>query len=405
PTIPVIDIHCHPALKMYLFAGRIEREHRPGSDGLIGNVTDMHVDLPSLAKGNVCGVVSVLHLPERGIIDYTGNILFKLVLTANAGKIEAKRKGEAPFRQTMDMMDLIEDRIDRVRDDGHEVLIARSAVEFEARFLAGKTTFIHSIEGAHSLGTGTQHELLQRLDRFIDRGLAQFTIAHFFENEITGSGGGIPPHMKEEMKYHGPGPSLGGLNQLDGKGEALVMRMLERGVVLDLTHCTVKARQEIYAINKNMGAPGKPKRPLVFSHTGLRNLVDPGMDANDQLCLPDEAEVKEVNATGGVIGIIFMNYWLNGIEEDDPHRFDGAIDLVVQTALELKRIAGNCKHIAIGTDLDGFSQTPDDLTTEAAMPKLFAALHAAGFSDDELMDIGHRNYLRVLRNAWGPIAA
>ena len=67
-------------------------------------------------------------------------------------------------------------------------------------------------------------------------------------------------------------------------------------------------------------------------------------------------------------------------------------------------MAGNSRHTAIGTDLDGGygrEQSPSDLDTIADLQKLVGLLEARGYSDDDIAAIMHGNWLRFLYAAWG----
>nr|WP_262713184.1 membrane dipeptidase [Anseongella ginsenosidimutans] len=66
-------------------------------------------------------------------------------------------------------------------------------------------------------------------------------------------------------------------------------------------------------------------------------------------------------------------------------------------------MAGNSKHIAIGSDLDGAfgkEQSPYDLETIADLRKLGDLLQKRGYSPDDIENIFYGNWLRFLREAW-----
>ena len=61
------------------------------------------------------------------------------------------------------------------------------------------------------------------------------------------------------------------------------------------------------------------------------------------------------------------------------------------------QIAGNAKHVGIGSDLDGGfgnEQAPHDLGTIAGMQKLDGILKSRGYSDADIDGIFHGNWLR-----------
>jgi membrane dipeptidase len=66
------------------------------------------------------------------------------------------------------------------------------------------------------------------------------------------------------------------------------------------------------------------------------------------------------------------------------------------------QIAGNTRHVAIGTDLDGgfgTEQTPGDLGTIADIQKLVAIYRKRGYSEADVDAIFHGNWLRFFRQA------
>jgi membrane dipeptidase len=67
------------------------------------------------------------------------------------------------------------------------------------------------------------------------------------------------------------------------------------------------------------------------------------------------------------------------------------------------QLAGNARHVAIGTDLDGgygYEQTPHDLETIADLQKIPNLLRKRGYTEDDVRGVMHGNWLRLLREAW-----
>src|SRR5574339_586887 len=66
-------------------------------------------------------------------------------------------------------------------------------------------------------------------------------------------------------------------------------------------------------------------------------------------------------------------------------------------------ITGNTLHVGIGSDLDGGygkEQCPYDLETIADLENISALLSKRGYSNDDIENIMHKNWIRFLRNAW-----
>ena len=56
-------------------------------------------------------------------------------------------------------------------------------------------------------------------------------------------------------------------------------------------------------------------------------------------------------------------------------------------------------HVALGSDFDG-ALMPEELDGIAALPKLVETFRAAGWDEETVEKLTHRNWLRVLRETW-----
>jgi microsomal dipeptidase-like Zn-dependent dipeptidase len=403
----IIDIHCHPATKVN-FGHIISRKHNPLADFL---PSGMHVDIEFMKQGNVAAAVSVHYIIEDGFFVVAQNKIIKFILKiANlilGEKIKKIREDKAfpdqGRQNTIDSIQKFDTAINMASAAGHNVIIPKSFPEFLIAWNQEKIIFLHSIEGGHSLGNNPDlftNEAV--IDQFARAGVCQLTVAHFFENIIVGSQGGIPPKSKKELGIvNGVPPFIipKGLNPVNNLGEGIITKLLNVGIIIDLVHCPPDARKRIFEINKLRAKP----RPIVFSHSGVETLFIEGKDnKTDKKCNPSEDDVKEIIACKGVIGVILMNYWLNGTEEDNLFKLDSGLPLIIETIIELRRIGnGSCDHIAIGSDLDGFTQVPDDLSTSAQLKLIPIELAKHNFTEQEIRKICHENYLRVLQLGWG----
>ncbi len=67
------------------------------------------------------------------------------------------------------------------------------------------------------------------------------------------------------------------------------------------------------------------------------------------------------------------------------------------------QLAGNARHVGIGSDLDGAfgtEQGPTDVDTIADLRKIPAMLATRGYSPDDIANVCSENYVRFLRSAW-----
>jgi len=157
--------------------------------------------------------------------------------------------------------------------------------------------------------------------------------------------------------------------------------MLELPMVPDVTHCTPAARRQIYELVDN-------QVPIIASHIGLQtmNPVPYNLERED---------VDAIAASGGVVGVIFMPYWLN---KTHPGR---GLPAIWETMDTLRRwCGGSWDHVAIGTDFDGFTDPPDDCDSEAQLPLVEAMLVEKGLTESEREAVLGGNARRVLRRGW-----
>ncbi len=81
------------------------------------------------------------------------------------------------------------------------------------------------------------------------------------------------------------------------------------------------------------------------------------------------------------------------------HETKNSLDSVVVTAKHIADIGG-IDTVAFGSDVDGFTDPPDDIKNVSQMPHLTAALLGSGFSDPDVEKILGKNMERVLRSGW-----
>ncbi len=403
PSIPILDLHCHPPLKYYLW-GRKLWQHHPSRAG--ANIANMQVDILKLEAGGVTGLTAVHYLPEQGLVKQAGTLRkvfpkLRFLFPVFVEKLE--QGGSANYRQMNTMIDDFEEqvRLTNIKHNGKKIRIAKRYSEFEQIMAAGDIAMAHAIEGAHALGrelsSDNGDKYIEHLDYFIDRGVCMMTLAHFFENDVVAPVEGIPPIMKERLRLNWQFDPQEDDKPLTPVGKRVVDRMLQQGMVVDLTHSTPAARKDVYELNK------KYSRPLVFSHVGVRaNFMGPH---HYQYMAPDDDEIRTIAQCGGVIGVIFMNFWLSGCEmhaEGCPKGLvRNGIEEVLATIGHIRKITGNYDHIAIGSDFDGLADSPNDLRDHSCMDVLRKALNdIPGITPIEVEKILFRNSLRVLKNGW-----
>lgn len=369
---PLTDIHAHPAMNAFLWDRDLRRHY--GTGGGAFNPLASLSDFPMLERGGVGVLWSSLHVPEKELLSKLPIRL--LATTTSGGRMLLARDAWACL---LAMHAEMERQVARA-DARFEVV--RSNAELDAAVAAGRTAIVHTVEGGHVLGAGLADDdvpgRLERVDRLAALGVASLTLAHLFPNELAGHADGIPAGLLRRLL---PSARVDLARGLSSVGRAVVERMVARRMVVDVAHCTPTARAEVYAAVAG-------RAPVVATHVGLRAL---NPSAPYDL---DESDVRAIAASGGVVGVIFMPYWL-----DARHPRNG-LDAIWRTMERIRAWTGSWEHVAIGTDFDGFTDPPDDCRSAADLPKVRDLLTARGLTPADVDAVLGGNARRVLRDGW-----
>ena len=370
----LVDLHAHPSLKASLFYRSLGQRVYPSPRAF--DPFAVRTNFPRLIEGGVDVTLSVIYAPERGIIEQAPPLKLLKYITP---RLWRSVYGRGYFAVANDMMDVIEKQALNAIDEANHAPMARFAhnlSELEAIFqepIAKRpVALIHSVEGGHTLEGN-----LANLDAFFRRGVAYLTLAHFFPNEIVNPTFPWPEYLQKFNWFQDERDLTRSLTPF---GEQVIERMIELGMLIDISHCTPPARARIYDI------VGK-RAPLIASHVGA-------FDINPDPYNLKEWEMKKIANGGGVIGVIFMNYWLM------PRESLRGLNVITQTLRKFMNSAGE-DHVGLGTDFDGFTEPPSDLLNAAQLPRLTQRLLAEELSPEQISKILGGNALRVLRQGWG----
>jgi membrane dipeptidase len=224
--------------------------------------------------------------------------------------------------------------------------------------------YILSIEGADSFIT------LKHLERSYNDGLRVVGPAHY-----------------------GPGTYAQGTDAMGGlspQGRELLKEMDRQNMILDASHLCDDSFRE--AMDLFHG-------PVWASHSNCRCFVPHNRQyTNDQL--------KELIERDAVIGVAFDAWmlvpdWVRG--KSTPQERGVTLTQIIDNLDHICQVAGNSKHVGIGSDLDGAfgkEQCPTDLETIADLQKIPDMLTAKGYTESDVQNILHGNFIRFLRNAW-----
>jgi membrane dipeptidase len=303
--------------------------------------------------------------------------------------------GDRAYAQSLAELDAIDAL---VAANGSSVVLARTAASVRAAAAGGKTAFLVGVEGGHSLGDGTDTELLAHLRVLYDRGARYMTLTWSNSNRLGGSSG-------DDGRARGLTPL----------GVRMVAAMNDLGMMVDISH--VSDATFVDAVRAS-------RLPVIASHSSARALADRPRNMTDLM-------LRAVADNGGAVCVNFGPEFLDaewakkmdslaataGIgaiareHASDPKAAQTAIwhklkelaaslppvpaSRVVDHIEHIVRVAG-VDHVCLGSDFDGVPAAPAGLEDVSKMPFVTRELLKRGFSPDDVRKVLGENVLRVM---------
>ena len=221
--------------------------------------------------------------------------------------------------------------------------------------------YMLSLEGADSILTP------QDLERAYEQGLRAVGPAHYGPGRYamgTDATGGLRPGGKELLK-----------------------EMDRLGIILDATHLCDDCFWEALEIFTG---------PVWASHNNCRTLVPHNRQYSDE-------QIKTLIQRGAVIGGVLDAWmmvpnWVRG--KTTPQSANLKLEALIDHMDHICQLAGNAKHIGLGSDLDGAfgtEQTAMDLDSIADLARLPEMLKRRGYSDSDVEGVMHGNFIGFLK--------
>ena len=338
-TLTIVDLHSDTLL---------------WNRNLLNRGTRGHMDLPRLEEGNVALQVfsSVTKTPKGQNYD-ANDADSDNITTLVIAQLQPTRTWTSLLERSL----WHAEKLDRaIADSNGELVKVAYAHHIDGllRYQSGKDPkpvgALLSVEGLQNLEGD-----IYNLDKLRSAGFRMASLTHFFDTDLAGSMHGI---------------EKGGLTE---KGRAVVRRMEELGMVVDIAHCSHACVADILSLSR---------RPVVSSHGGVQATCDVNRNLTDQ-------EIRGVAKTGGVIGI---GYWDGAVCGTSPR----------DTARAMKHVRDlvGIEHVALGSDYDGAVTVRFDTSQ---LVQVTQALMDEGFTEDEIRAAMGENALRVLREDLEPL--
>lgn len=166
----------------------------------------------------------------------------------------------------------------------------------------------------------------------------------------------------------------------------LLQHISKLGMTVDVTHLSDVAFWQLLDLFGGR---------IHASHQNSRRI------ANWQRQFSDE-QYQAVIARDGVIGMAFDVIMMQHGYVRGVSRAEALIERAVDNIDIVCQLAGNVRHVGIGTDLDGgygVEQTPADLDKISDLQRLKDLLSHRGYSDDDIAAVMHGNWLRFFSEA------
>lgn len=237
--------------------------------------------------------------------------------------------------------------------------------------VAGESGVVLASEGADFL-----EGRIETLGTFYDLGLRHLQLVHYIRNPIGDFQTVAPVH-----------------NGLSEAGKHLVEACNEKGILVDLAHCSAAAVDQALAITNT---------PVVWSHSWVDKTEGRWQDGvgylQRRLSL-DQA--KKIAAAGGVVGL-----WGLGLPKPGPSRTPGEGNWTVGLgdrrgyARELANLVNwiGADHVGIGTDMEGVG-TAWSVNNYDHVRSVIEALQDMKLPASVIEQVAYANYARVLRAA------
>lgn len=152
-------------------------------------------------------------------------------------------------------------------------------------------------------------------------------------------------------------------------GRKALSRAAELGMILDISHASEKASEEIFEIS------AKSERPVIASHSNAFALCPVSRNLR-------KWQIDKLLSCDGVIGINLHRYFLT---EDG----NATIDHIL-SHIEYFLENGAEDHLALGCDMDG-CDLPTDIPDLSKLPLLAKALQKANYSEELINKIFYQN--------------
>jgi microsomal dipeptidase-like Zn-dependent dipeptidase len=403
----MIDLHAHPYMKIFHLPHLANTFHAFTLTGSMWNPLGLRYQFRNLRRSPVKILCNTHYVVEKPFVLRGVKLPLQALLGALSPRRALKLATADPWKEVVRQMDGLEDAVRNTNrlslPSWPKLRMVRSYGEL-SDLAENEIAMLHAIEGPHIFGYSIEPEMSpeaywertrDRLHYLYGRGMMMLTLGHFWDQPFTPQTDSceLIPKVENGRVVRGRDDLLVDMKRATwkwggnhGLGEKLVREMFELGIIADLSHVQEHAREAIYDLADEY------KRPVLLSHVGLKHFFDHEYNVGD-------AELKRIDATGGVIGLIFSTRLLLDPIKTYKTKISG-VDLLVENMRYIRDLVGSVAPIAFGTDFDGMTHPFRDCYTPAHMDRVADGM-TQYFTDDEIDAVFYGNAMRLFKNGWG----
>lgn len=243
----------------------------------------------------------------------------------------------------------LRDELGRYPDD---VAVVRNATEYRAARERDLHAALVVIQGGNALDHRDDS-----LDRIPDDLVSLVTLVHLSTSSLGRTSS--PAGRGEDT----------GLTQ---KGKEYVEKLNARRIFVDLAHVSKRGFWD--AVERH-----DRTQPLIDSHTGVEGVTPHWRNL-------DDAQIKAIADTGGVVGIMYQSTFLGG------GILGCAASLVVDHLEHIAKVGGDDVP-ALGSDWDGMIVPPRDLVTCLDLPRIVQIMLDRKWTPERIRKVLGENFL------------
>ncbi len=309
---------------------------------------------------------------------------------------------DTPLEECRPIVDELIDSLEvHINHNSDQIAICRNASEAEAIINENKIAAFIGIENGVAINNS-----LDNLQHFYDRGVRYLTLTHSSSNDWCISSGDTLPAF----------------NGLTDFGRDVVRKMNELGMIVDISHSSVSAFDEVLKITT---------APVIASHSCVHSICPHNRNLTDE-------QIKAIAANGGMIGINFFdgylspdNEWfkigdslgnvyhelIDSAHEMYPNDYNKRNEMLKPVwdimKIETEKLGINIKtivdhidyivklvgadYVGFGSDFDGVGSLPEGLDDCSMLPNITKELVMRGYSDKDIRKILGENFIRIFR--------